>query len=140
MRFVFFIVLFASLVSCGGKKIEKPPIGQQKMIEILVDIHLLEAQQQTLQPFEKGRVFNTIVGYEKIFLKHNVTNEQFYDSFSYYRQHPKEMDDLYQLVIDETVRRESELSSKAALEKANEQKRKIDSSSTKPLSPTVNEW
>lgn len=139
MRFLILLTVLGLLVSCGRKKVEAPPIGQQKMIEILVDVHLLEAQQQSLQPFEKGRVFNTIVGYEKIFLKHGVTSEQFYDSFSYYREHPKEMDELYQRVIDETVRRESELSSKAAIENAKKQ-RAADSTSTKALKPAINEW
>jgi hypothetical protein len=115
-RYALIMLLIVSACK-QNRKVDKPPIERDKMVQIMVDIHLLEAQQQSTQILEKGRVYNTIVGYEKIFGKHGVTAEQFQDTFEYYRDHPKEMDDLYQLVIDEVTRRESEISSKAAEER-----------------------
>jgi hypothetical protein len=97
--------------------VAKPSIEQKKMVDILVDIHLLEAQFQNEPVQNKSRVYNTIVGYENIFAKHGVTSQEFYDSFAYYRRHPEELDALYQDVIDRVTQMESEISPEAAKER-----------------------
>src|SRR5688500_392418 len=127
MRCVVFLLLLLT-VGCAKRKVaEKPALEQSKMIAVLVDIHLLEVQNQSTPARDKGRIYNTIVGYEKIFQRNKITAEQFYSTFEYYQAHPKEMDDLYQLVIDEVTRRESEISSEAAKERM-QRKDKPDSS------------
>ncbi|HZG00245.1 MAG TPA: DUF4296 domain-containing protein [Chitinophagales bacterium] len=135
MRIFTLAVVFSVFLSCGSEETAAPPLSEEKIIPVLVDVHLLEAQQQQQQPFEKGRVISTIVGYETIFRKHNITAEQFYDTFAWYRDRPKLMEELYQRVIEDVTRRESELSGKAAAERAAE-----PADSTKALQPAVNEW
>jgi len=137
----FALILLVVLAACSSRKaVERPPLDKQKMVAVLVDIHLLEAQQQA-KPFEKARVYNALVGYEKIFLKHGVTDQQFNESFAYYREHPQEMDDLYQAVIDEATRRESEISSAAAKERLQRPVSGADTAKPKPgYTPAPNEW
>ena len=135
MRIITLAFVLSVFLSCGSKDVTAPPLHEQQLIPVLVDVHILEAQQQQQQPFEKGRVISTIVGYETIFRKHNITAEQFYDSFAWYRDRPKLMEELYQRVIEEVTRRESELSGKAAAERAAQ-----PTDSTKALQPAVNEW
>lgn len=136
----FLLSLLLSTLACSQRKeVTTSPIAKDKMVAILADIHLLEAQHQGNQLNEKGRVYNTIVGYEKIFHKHSVTAEQFYDAFSYYKNHPEEMDELYQEVIDQTTRDESKISTEATEERRKQSK----SDTTQPrhdVVPRENEW
>ena len=88
----------------------------ETMVDVLVDIHLLEASQMNTGS-NQSRINNTVVGYDIIFSKHGITAQEFDESFLYYRDHPKEMDELYQLVIDELTQMESEISPQAVKER-----------------------
>jgi len=102
--------------SCCTRKISHPPLSKEKLIPIMIDIQLAEAEYAKGNQFEKGRAIKVLTEYDKIFLKHNVNSEDFYTSFAYYRQHPKEMDELYQEVIEEMTKRESELNKQSKTE------------------------
>ena len=135
MRVLFALLICVLFVACAITDTTAPPLSEETFIPVLVDVHLHEAQQQQQQPFEKGRVISTIVGYETIFRKHKITAEQFYDTFAWYQERPKQMEELYQRVVEDVTRRESELSGKAAAERAAQ-----PADSTKALRPAVNEW
>ena len=114
-------LLFGSVVLslwCGCRRqVSAPPLSKDSMAAVLLDIHLIESFQQPGKPFEKGRSIKTLVEYDKVFQKHRVHPNDFYDAFEYYRQHPKELDEIYQHVIDMATQKQSELAGQATAER-----------------------
>lgn len=108
-RYFLLVILSLTSAACSSKKDAQPLVNRETMVKILVDMHLLEANQQLTSQYEKGRAIKTIMGYEMIFLEHKVEPKDFYETFAWYRNNPKEMEELYQLVIEEATRRESEI-------------------------------
>ena len=123
------IILFLIIcsISCS-RKVASPPLSREKLILIYADIQLAETMNTNGNKYERPRTLDVMMQYDAIFKKYNITPEEFYDSFSYYREHPKEMDELYEGVVEELTKRESE-NSKLSVE----EKRKADSTAVKKM-------
>jgi EAL domain-containing protein (putative c-di-GMP-specific phosphodiesterase class I) len=109
-------MLLFFLASCRGTHSDNPIIDKEKFIAILIDIHLTEASLMQSNPFEKGRTVSMIMQYDKIFEKHQVSREDFMQTFDYYRQHPKEMDELYNEITERMTIKEAEISKQSLQE------------------------
>lgn len=131
----FYTVLFTFLLlfaSCGGGEeekvvlMEKPVdlIAQDKMIQVLVDVHLLEAALQYRSPQAPSRTPFTItpdnpqtpialptdqktLPYYDIFAKHAVTRAQYESSLQWYMTDAVLYGQMYDEVINELVRRQA---------------------------------
>jgi hypothetical protein len=131
----FYTVLFTLLLlisSCGGKEeekvvlMEKPAdlIVQDKMVLVLVDIHLLEAALQYRAPQTQPRAPFSItpdnlqtpvalptdqktLPYYDIFVKHGVTRVQYESSLQWYMTDAVLYGQMYDEVINELVRRQA---------------------------------
>lgn len=104
------ILMSLWLSACKHTKSEKPVIDKETFMNILIDIHLTEASLMQSNPFEKGRTLTMMMQYDKIFEKYKVSREDFMKTFDYYRQHPKEMDELYNEMTEIMTVKEAELS------------------------------
>jgi hypothetical protein len=100
--FILSIVLIFSCNNDGLQTVEKPKnlISQEKLAEIISDIHLAESglQLSNLSPDSLKRM--TAGYYDFIFNKHQVKQSDFEMSYSYYLGNPPEMDSIYLKVID----------------------------------------
>lgn len=88
---VLYILLLILLSGCGMR-----PWGilsQNKMVDILLDVHIAEATMKILDPsakrVEKQEYYNTV------FEKHNTTKEQFDKSLDWYSHYPKKLIAIY---------------------------------------------
>jgi len=90
-------------------------IPQAEMVQILADIHTLEAQVegQIIYPDTALMTFN--YGQEQLLKRHGVTREQFRNSYHYYVTHVKEMNKLYETIIDTLSLRESKFKAAAGI-------------------------
>ncbi|WP_240686613.1 DUF4296 domain-containing protein [Algoriphagus formosus] len=101
------LFLLAILFACESQEKPKHILPENKMVEVLVDIHLQEGIASALPiSYDSSQVLYTLLEKE-IFLKHGVTDSVFTESMRYYLQYPQKMDELYTQVIDSLVVKES---------------------------------
>ena len=90
------------LSSCSREKEEVPSniMPQKKMIEVLSDVHYTEATIQLRNLNYSDSTRKIAYGYYKeVFQKHQITPEQFKESFEWYKSHPEVMNDMYKEII-----------------------------------------
>ena len=112
----FISILFLSsliLISCS-KNEEKIPadiISKDKMVQVMVDIHLAEARSQMGTPFNDVKAQKQSY-YKFIFKKHKISYEQLRKSLNYYSAHPEIFSEVYDEVITELSKKQAETSRK----------------------------
>ena len=95
----FIFLTFFIMVSCQNNT-EQGIIPKDKMVDILIDMHISEEAISEL-PYEKDTLKALFKMKElEIFDKHLVTEEMYRRSYSHYFFNPKELDNIYQVVID----------------------------------------
>jgi hypothetical protein len=119
--YIVLLVAVFCVASCARPKGKVLP--KDKMVPVLVEIQLAEAEANNMNPLEGGKSLKVISEYDRIFTKYNIQPEDFYSSFEYYKSKPALMDSLYQDVLTELARQEGDLNNKINGVK----KRKIDS-------------
>lgn len=112
MRFLFAVFISLLFFSCSEKPDRKIPeglISEEKMVELLTDIQLIEGAVSK-------KILNKIDGkkesplyYQKAFEKHNVTEDQFELSVRYYTENPEVLQAIYEDVLIELSKIKAEL-------------------------------
>lgn len=113
-KFAFiFTCLF--LFACAQEKKESIPsdiIPKQKMADILLDVHLLEAAM-SLNTYRPDMVANgNHAPAFDVFKKNKTTEELYNESFEYYAQHPELLNEVYQLVMENLSKMQAEVMNK----------------------------
>ena len=111
--FLTFLACF-SLYACTSPVSPAPAdiIPEAKMTNMLVDIHVAEAQVDHM-----GLISDTSAVYFKkaqaeIFKKNKVTEKQFHKSYDYYLHNVSELDKIYAKVVDSLSLKEVEATNK----------------------------
>lgn len=107
--FILSVVIAAAVWSCR-KPEEKVPgnlLSPDSMVSILVDIHLAEAAANVTR-INDVQSFKARELYPAIFKTHQTDSATFHSSFNYYLQRPKKLEAIYEKVLSELSRRESE--------------------------------
>ncbi|MDN3686756.1 DUF4296 domain-containing protein [Cyclobacterium jeungdonense] len=98
--------LFILLVSCDGKEKPEELLSEDKMVEILVDIHLAEGFVQSLSiPYDSTKVLYPILE-KQIFEKHGIADTVYINSLEHYLLDASKMEYLYERTIDSLTLRE----------------------------------
>ena len=101
MKNIFLVILILMATSCA-KSDKKPEnlLSKEKIVSILIDVHILESEIQTLRVSKDSSqlLFNTFE--RELFEKHQVDKEVYKKSFEYYLEGVKEMEKIYEAVID----------------------------------------
>lgn len=106
---VLFVFLF--FFSCS-KKEEKIPAGiisKEKMVQLLVDYHLAEAQTQFHSTTDDAKTLKQSY-YKFIFAKHKTDYNKLKKSFDFYSSHPEIFSKIYDDVITELSKKQAEAS------------------------------
>ena len=112
----FKYILIASLTllfACQNESISnldvKPEnlLSESEMVGVLIDIHITESAL-SIKNFNRDSSL-TLYSYYKaeIFKEHQISEEQFKDSYEYYCKHSKEFDHIYEIVIDSIAVKEA---------------------------------
>ncbi len=106
------IFIFFLLESCTQKTVEpfNPPISEDKMINVLIDVHLAEAALQTLPRIYKDSMATVLYG--QIYKFNEIKEEDLYEALDAYDSYPHRLKNLYEKVIDEINIREAKLNKK----------------------------
>nr|WP_245889490.1 DUF4296 domain-containing protein [Cecembia rubra] len=92
--------LFLVLLSCNKNKIPEGILDEDKMVELLVEIHFVEGLVSTFPVhYDSSRVLYPLFEKE-IFEKHQIPDSVFRRSLEYYMRDAKTMDRLYARTID----------------------------------------
>ncbi|MBF0596914.1 DUF4296 domain-containing protein [Faecalibacter rhinopitheci] len=118
MRKIFYIFIVSiSLSSCSRPYIDTPDnlISKSDMVDILVDIY--KSQQMINNTQSSNQILSIAEGTLYIFENHDVTRQEFEESYKYYFTQPRVYqkildqvrDDLYDQLSDDEKARISEL-------------------------------
>jgi hypothetical protein len=110
MKHLLFIIILLSIGGCSHFHDEKPPldlIPQDKMVQILVDIHVADALVEHKCGPTNPNLPLTDALYNRIYQNYNVTAAQYKKSYKYYESHPSQIDAIYTQVITELSKKEA---------------------------------
>jgi hypothetical protein len=112
--FLILIILFTACSSDDGGQVPETVLPQEEMAGVLADIHILDAAMSlnissAVQKNNDSREETTL----GVLKKHNLTKEQFDESFRFYSEHPELLGEVYKLTLNKL----SELQAKVANEK-----------------------
>jgi hypothetical protein len=95
------------MAGCDENPKPKDLLSEEKMVNVLIDIHLTEGIASSLPiPYDSSQVLYSLLEKE-VFVKHQVEDSVFTRSMIYYLQDPAIMDRIYARVVDSLVVRES---------------------------------
>ena len=94
------LLLTLIIISCNDKKDDNPNVlSREQIVDILADIQLVEAKLS----FEKRSLTDldelSERYYESLFLKYNISKEQFDESLHFYENNTEALNDIYTDVI-----------------------------------------
>lgn len=100
MKKYFLLINVIVGFSCSSSVDQQPPIPSAQMVELLIDIHILEARVDKLRISNDSAyaVFNTMQS--KLFEDHGVTKDYYEYSYQHYLENPKDLDHIYGIVVD----------------------------------------
>lgn len=99
-RITLVCFLIIGLYACNSKGKPDNLLSQDKMVEVLVDIHLTEGITSALPiAYDSSQVLYKLLEYD-VFLKHEVEDSVFSESLRYYMADPTIMDKIYLRVVD----------------------------------------
>lgn len=123
---LFFSVLIF-LAACGGNKIPDGIIAQDKMTQLLTDIHIVDGSMYNVMQFPDSLYKYGTEKYQMVFRKYDTDSVQFKKSFQYYTSNPDKLQAIYdQITIN--IKQKSDSVNKLNLDKINkDNKRRTDS-------------
>jgi hypothetical protein len=130
---VFIVAIsFTCCLSACKQGQETPPIPEEKMKKVLVDIHLAETYSQGLgdsvaNKFEKNS--DSLTGFYTSILKHyDLSFKDFNKALDWYKKRPVKLDSLYGKVLTQLI----ELKAQRGIKDIDETKPKNDSAALMP--------
>ncbi|MCB0661509.1 MAG: DUF4296 domain-containing protein [Saprospiraceae bacterium] len=103
----FLSLLFLGLMACQKEEKVSLPYPDKKVVDILVDIHVAEAALQPL--FGDIKDSTAQVYYQQIYEIHQINEDQLRELLQILKDHPKEMDRIYELVLEEISRQKANI-------------------------------
>lgn len=111
---LLFCILFLGSCTSIEDRVAIPDtvLSQEKMSEVLVDVHLLEASLNVSTYNRDQVVVSTIYPNSDVLKKNNVTKKQYQESFDFYSRNPLLLTEVYQLVLNNLSKMQAEVMSK----------------------------
>lgn len=91
----------------GCKSTPKGVLSEEKMVEVLTEIHIAEGRLKTVNIFSDSAKKMAPVLYHDIYREQQVTAEEFQNSYTYYQKDPKKFEAIIDKVIIELSKQES---------------------------------
>jgi hypothetical protein len=109
MKRLFQIFLVCLAFSCTKPEVQIPPhvLPKEKMVPVLADVHIAQAAAVMNAASDTTRYAMTDL-MTTIFKIHHITQAQYDSSISFYTKHPELMSQIYDSVITELSKKQSE--------------------------------
>jgi hypothetical protein len=96
-KFFLLFISLLSFLSCNDQA--ALPLEEDKVVDVIKDIHIAEAAMQNLLDITKDSMGN--IYYQQIFTIHQVNKADFDSSMSILRRDPERLGIIYDRVLDE---------------------------------------
>lgn len=109
-HFSLVLFFFSFMLTSCSKREEKIPadiISKDKMVQVMVDIHIAESRSQIGVPFNDIKTQKQSY-YKFVFEKHKISYTLLKKSFDYYTARPEIFSKIYDEVITELSKRQAE--------------------------------
>jgi hypothetical protein len=106
-KYLTFILMVVLCVSCGEKaENTEKVLTKAELAAFLIEMYLAEARVDNL-PIPKDSSIKLFIPYEeKLMKKFNLTDSSLKHTYQYYIDHPKDMEQVYDVLIDSLTLRE----------------------------------
>lgn len=107
------ILILIVVFGCSQPTIEQPEnlINEDKLIDMMVDVHIAEAAYNTLRNRDSLLLHSSSTEfYYSILQKHQVPDSVFEKSLVYYASQPRRFERMYRKVMNQLTELEQELS------------------------------
>ncbi len=111
MQKLLIVFLFAGIVSCGSPKKPQEVLTQPQLAALLVDIYMAEARLDKLAIAKDSSIRFFIPFEQKMLQAKGIPDSILRKTYSYYLANPKELEHVYDSVIDTLALREQLLTS-----------------------------
>jgi hypothetical protein len=105
MKKWLFVLAVLAFAACGtnipAEEAPKNLIEREKFIQVMKDVQLLEAIRKQKMIREDDPESTLASYYKQVFEKHQITEESFTQTFTWYYGQPKEMIEIYEAVFEE---------------------------------------
>lgn len=106
MQKLLIIFLSATIIGCQGTKKPSDVLSQTQLSALLVDIYIAEARADNI-PGSKDSTIRYFIPFEQKLLKNKgLSDTVLRKTYAYYLGHPKELEQVYDAVIDTLSLRE----------------------------------
>jgi hypothetical protein len=112
MQKLWFVFLFLGWASCNSPKTQEGVLTQPQLSALLVDIYMAEARADQLPVVKDSSIRFFIPFEEKLLKSKGITDSVLKKTYTYYFEHPKELEQVYDAVIDTLVLREQQLTAR----------------------------
>ncbi|MEP1181857.1 DUF4296 domain-containing protein [Ekhidna sp.] len=105
-----FLTVLVIVCACTSSDIPEDLINQEKMVEIMVEIHLLEAKINNILIDPHDSIQAVYEHYEKLLFQDlSITQDQYERSFNHYVNNSSDFEKIYNTVVDSLMAREQKL-------------------------------
>jgi hypothetical protein len=105
MRYLIPVLLF--LTACGSDSLPAGILSKEKMVEVLTEVHIAEADQQQ-KVLEQSATMSDTFSFDAVFKKVNISRAEYDNSMKFYSANPELLDQVYDEVINELSHRQSQ--------------------------------
>jgi hypothetical protein len=107
MRSFIILTLLVLLISCGRTKTEQITgslisdsiVPREEMINVLVDVHLIEASLVLQRNRGENIPLLSQKSYQWLYRKYHMSQHRFRDNLNYYKMDPENFSKMYQEVV-----------------------------------------
>ncbi|HLZ16669.1 MAG TPA: DUF4296 domain-containing protein [Cyclobacteriaceae bacterium] len=109
MQKLWIIFLFIGMVSCHPDKKPEGILTQPQLSALLVEIYLAEARVDQVPVTKDSSIRFYLPFEEKLLKRKGITDSLLKKTYTYYLAHPKELEQVYDAVIDTLALREQRI-------------------------------
>ncbi len=111
MQKLLIVFLSIGIASCGTPKKPEGVLTQPQLSALLIDIYLAEARTENVRVNNLPTIKDSSIRYflpfeEKLFKARGISDSVMKITYSYYLANPKELEKVYDAVVDTLVLRE----------------------------------
>jgi|ERR1039458_9699160 hypothetical protein len=112
--YVLIVLMPLIIQSCSAPVVVIPNdvLSQEKMVEVLTDIHLAESAITLKFTNKDTSKLQAKVFYDFVYKAHKTTKEQFSKSYDFYVAHPELLNKIYDDVLIELSKKQAEVNKK----------------------------
>lgn len=123
MKTKILLICYVLLLVACSKEDEAPDdlLPKDKMVPLLIDIYVGESRVNNLRLSRDSSMAIFEVYEGELFKQHEVTDSAYRRSMTYYYNHPKELEEIYGIVLDSLNLREQRLKEKREKEEVSKE-------------------